>query len=67
MGWRDRAYEAADAQALTPTRFRCLAFEPRTDGSGVCGVHKRPRPQQSEEFPVWGAAVEADLRAHGEV
>ena len=66
-GWRDRGYEAADAQALTPTRFRCAAFEPHVDGGGGCGVHDQPRPRQCGEFPVWGGAVEADLGAQGEV
>ena len=67
VGWRDRAHEGADALSLTPTRFRCVAFEARTDGGGACGVHDQQRPQQCEEFPVWGVAIEADLREHGEV
>ena len=65
--WQDRAYRPEDAFELSPTRFRCAAFEPQPDGGGRCGRHDAPRPQRCGDFPVWGAEIEAQLHEHGEV
>ncbi len=65
--WRDRPYEAADASALSGSRFRCTAFLPQPDGGGRCGRHQLPRPDKCGEFPVWGADIDTRLAADGEV
>jgi hypothetical protein len=65
-GWIERAYQPSDAGELSPTRFRCEAFQPQPDGRGLCGIHTREVPPKCREFPVWGSNVEADLAACGE-
>lgn len=65
--WRDREWMDADGAPLLPTRFRCAAFEPQTDGGGRCGQHDAPRPAKCGEFPVWGSDFEEELRAEGEI
>jgi hypothetical protein len=66
-GWRDRGYVPDDARELTPTRFRCSAFQSRPDGTGSCGRHDQPRPDRCGEFPVGAPDLEDELREHGEV
>ncbi|MQC25667.1 MAG: hypothetical protein DWG78_01850 [Chloroflexi bacterium] len=66
-GWADRPATTADEADLTPTRFRCGAFQPQPDGRGLCGIHDREVPPKCREFPVWGEQVEAELREFGRV
>ena len=66
-GWQDRAPLPADARSLTPTRFRCTAFTPQPDGSGLCGIHDRRRPKICGEFPVFGKEIERRLAQEGRV
>lgn len=65
--WRDRAHLAEDAVGLSGTRFRCTAFQPQPDGGGRCGRHNLARPSKCGEYPVGGAAIEAELAEVGEV
>ena len=65
--WSDRRYESSDAGESTPTRFRCSAFRPDSDGGGSCGRHEAWRPARCGEFPTGGEAVEAELAARGYV
>jgi hypothetical protein len=65
--WRDRAQRPEDAAEFTPTRFRCMAFAERADGTGSCLRHGQPRPPKCGEFPVWGPEIEAELREQHEV
>lgn len=66
-GWRDRQWRPEDEGALTPARFRCTAFEPTLEGGGRCARHDRWRPARCGEFPVWGEALEVELRERNEV
>lgn len=65
--WQERAHAPQDAQELSPTRFRCAAFEEQADGGGRCGRHGRDRPPRCGEFPLWQPALESELREHGAV
>jgi hypothetical protein len=65
--WRDRPWSPGDAAAFSPTRFRCVAFQPQVEGGGSCGHHDADRPEKCGDFPVGGAAIENELKAVGEV
>ena len=64
--WRDRPRSEADGGELSPTRFRCAAFQPQEDGRGLCGHHDRERPARCGEFPVGEPRLEAELAERGE-
>lgn len=65
--WRDRPRTDEDGRELSPTRFRCAAFQPQDDGRGLCGHHDRERPGRCGEFPVREPGIEEELAEHGEV
>lgn len=64
-GWTDRAWEPSDRDELGPTRFRCEAFQPQPDGSGLCGIHDRERPAKCGQFPVYVVGLEDELAECG--
>ncbi|MPZ97974.1 MAG: hypothetical protein GEU80_01340 [Dehalococcoidia bacterium] len=66
-GWVDRPCTPEDGAELSPTRFRCTAFDPQPDGSGRCLRHDQARPDRCGEFPVGSPALDRDLQALGEV
>lgn len=65
--WRDRAPRPEDESELFPTSFRCAAFQPQSDGRGLCGHHDRERPDRCGEYPVQVPYLERELEQFGEV
>jgi Fe-S-cluster containining protein len=65
--WVERPRGELDGAELSPTRFRCAAFQPQEDGRGLCGHHDRVRPERCGEFPVYEVHLEPELQAQGEV
>lgn len=66
--WRDRARTELDGATLSGTRFRCAAFDSALDdASGSCRLHDGERLARCGEFPVWGDAIERELRDHSKV
>lgn len=66
-GWRDREHRREDRLELIPTFFRCTAFRPQEDGTGLCGRHTEARPDVCGEFPVHLPHLERELDEAGEV
>lgn len=65
--WRDREQRPEDSAEFSGTRFRCAALQTHPDGTASCLRHDQPRPEQCGRFPVWGRAIEAELREQHEV
>jgi Fe-S-cluster containining protein len=65
--WLERPRVELDGAELSPTRFRCAAFQPQEDGRGLCGHHDRTRPDRCGEFPVYEVHLESELQSQGEV
>jgi Fe-S-cluster containining protein len=65
--WRDRSRQPEDGMELLPTFFRCTAFRPQEDGSGLCGRHNEARPDVCGEFPVWRPGLDREVEEQGEV
>lgn len=65
--WLERDHRPEDELELIPTSFRCTAFRPQLDGSGLCGRHTEARPDVCGEFPVGGEDLDRELEEYGEV